>query len=528
MLQSPLRPALMSSLQPTADAVNAGPTRVAAPRFSPAAGAYGPTQNVTITSATVGATIHYTDDGSEPDAGSTEYTGAISVSTTKTLKAIAIDGVLLDSAVTSATYAINGAVATPAISPAAGTYNDDQTVTITCATGGAAIYYTTDGSAPDATKTLYTGGFTLNASATVKAIGIKATYTNSAVASNAITLQVATPTFSPVAGSYAGAQSVSISTTTAGDTIRYTVDGSTPDGSSTVYSSAISVSASQTVKAIGIKAGYSNSAVGSAAYVIGDADASAWAAAVAGAGGTYSAGTLDAVNAFCVAAKANSYWTKLNRINLMCGDQLTAALVPLKVGAGSATDTNVNFVSGDYTEATGLTGNGSSKYLNTGMLATALTLNDSSQGVYNRSSTAASGGASIGSDDATESFRFFAPLTDGKGYSDQYNGANGRVVSASALSTPYGFLVSSRTASNSHVLYRNGTSIVSSATSTSLGTLPTGRNIYVCARNANGTPANYISQPLAAYFIGAGLTQSDVTNFNADMQAFQLALSRNV
>lgn len=249
--------------------VVSGPPRVAAPVFSPVAGGYGPTQNVTITCSTGGASIYYTNDGSTPTSGSTLYTGAISVAATTTLKAIAIDGVLLDSYVTTATYTINGTVATPSISPAAGTYNDDQTVTITCATGGASIYYTTDGSTPDSGDTLYSGGFTLGASATVKAIAIKTGYTDSAVASNAITLQVATPTFSPVAGSYGSTQSVTISTTTTGDTIRYTTDGSTPDGTSTVYSGAISVASTQTVKAIGIKSGYSNSAVGSAAYTIG-------------------------------------------------------------------------------------------------------------------------------------------------------------------------------------------------------------------------------------------------------------------
>lgn len=244
-------------------------TQVRTPYFSPAAGGYGPTTNVSILCADPGVSIYYTIDGSTPTALSTAYTVPIVVAATTTIKAIAIDGVLTDSAVATGIFTINGTVATPSISPAAATYNDDQTVTITCATGGASIYYTTDGSAPDSGDTLYSGGFTLGASATVKAIAIKTGYTDSAVASNAITLKVATPTFSPVAGSYGSTQSVAISTTTAGDTIRYTVDGSTPDGSSTVYSGAISVATTQTVKAIGIKAGYTNSDVGSAAYTIG-------------------------------------------------------------------------------------------------------------------------------------------------------------------------------------------------------------------------------------------------------------------
>src|SRR6201999_3906118 len=62
---------------------------------------------------------------------------------------------------------------------------------------------------------------------------------------------------------------VTISDTTAGATIRYTVDGSTPTASSTQYTGPITVSTSQTVNAIAIASGMTNSAVGSAVYNIG-------------------------------------------------------------------------------------------------------------------------------------------------------------------------------------------------------------------------------------------------------------------
>ncbi len=81
--------------------------------------------------------------------------------------------------------------------------------------------------------------------------------------------QVVTPTFSPVAGTYTSAQSVTISTTTSGASIRYTTDGSTPTSSvGTLYSSPVSVSSSLTLKAIAYKAGMTDSLVASAAYTI--------------------------------------------------------------------------------------------------------------------------------------------------------------------------------------------------------------------------------------------------------------------
>ena len=77
-----------------------------------------------------------------------------------------------------------------------------------------------------------------------------------------------TPTFSPEAGTFLTAQSVEISSETEGATIYYTVDGSEPTEKSPVYTEAISVNETTTIKAIAAKEEYSNSAVASATYKI--------------------------------------------------------------------------------------------------------------------------------------------------------------------------------------------------------------------------------------------------------------------
>lgn len=82
-------------------------------------------------------------------------------------------------------------------------------------------------------------------------------------------LIVAAPTFSPVAGPYVGAQSITISSATFEASIKYTTDGSTPSPThGTLYSSAISVAVTETVKAIAYKTGFDNSSVSIAAYTI--------------------------------------------------------------------------------------------------------------------------------------------------------------------------------------------------------------------------------------------------------------------
>ncbi len=64
-------------------------------------------------------------------------------------------------------------VATPTFSPAGGTYTAAQTITITCSTNGATIYYTTNGSTPSASSTMYNGAITISETTTLKAIAIK-------------------------------------------------------------------------------------------------------------------------------------------------------------------------------------------------------------------------------------------------------------------------------------------------------------------------------------------------------------------
>jgi len=86
-----------------------GATRAAARAFSLPSGSYAGAQSVSIADATPGATIYYTTDGSTPTNSSTVYTGPIAVSTTETLKAIAIAPGYNNSAVATATYVISAA-----------------------------------------------------------------------------------------------------------------------------------------------------------------------------------------------------------------------------------------------------------------------------------------------------------------------------------------------------------------------------------------------------------------------------------
>jgi len=91
---------------------------------------------------------------------------------------------------------------------------------------------------------------------------------NSAVTSATYTLQTATPTFNPSGGTYVLPQLVSISDATPGATIYYTTNGSTPTTASPVYTGAITVAQTMTLKAMAAMSGMTNSTVASATYTI--------------------------------------------------------------------------------------------------------------------------------------------------------------------------------------------------------------------------------------------------------------------
>ncbi|MCF7816079.1 MAG: chitobiase/beta-hexosaminidase C-terminal domain-containing protein [Candidatus Pacebacteria bacterium] len=350
--------------------------QVETPIPSVASGTFTSDQSIILTSPTPEAFVYYSTDGSTPTAGSVLYGGAISVSESTILKAIAIRSGYTNSAIMTETYTITtpaapsvttgsassitattvtlggnltdtgtanvtergivyglttayeatssassagfstGAyteditgltcntiyhftayalnsvgtaqgsddtfttaacplpqTATPTASPAGGSFSSAQSVTLSTTTSGALIFYTTDGSTPaTTTSTQYTGAISISSSQTLKAIAWTSGYTDSSVMSEDYVIAAATPVASPAGGTFTSTQTVSLTSTTGG-TIYYTTDGSTPaTTTSQQYIGAISISSSETLKAIAWASGYVESAVMTEVYTITDQD----------------------------------------------------------------------------------------------------------------------------------------------------------------------------------------------------------------------------------------------------------------
>jgi hypothetical protein len=96
---------------------------------------------------------------------------------------------MTNSAAASATYTVQQQVAPPTFSPGGGTYSGSVTVTISDATSGATIHYTTDGSTPTTSSAVYSGALTFTQTTTLKAMAAASGMTNSAVASATYTIQ---------------------------------------------------------------------------------------------------------------------------------------------------------------------------------------------------------------------------------------------------------------------------------------------------------------------------------------------------
>ena len=259
----------LSSVQPrnSSAPVCIAPAVAAAPVFSLAAGSYTSVQTVNITDSTSGAAIYYTTNGTTPTSASARYTGPILLRSSLTLQAIAYAPSIPPSSVASATYTFNAAA--PVFNPPSGAYPGPLTVTITSATPTAEIAYTPSSSSPSV-YAVYTGPIAITASGKYDALAQETGFTRSTVTEAVYTIEspAATPVFSLPTGNYLNAQLVTIVDAIPGATIYYTTNGTAPTTSSTVYTGPITVPATETLEAIAIAAGYTNSAVAAATYTI--------------------------------------------------------------------------------------------------------------------------------------------------------------------------------------------------------------------------------------------------------------------
>lgn len=269
-------------------------------------------------------------------------------------------------------------------------------------------------------------------------------------------------------------------------------------------------------------------------------EAAAWKTAVVANGGSVSGTTLSAVDKFCKAIASAGIRDRFYRLNLFCGTGLNACLVPLYRGQslggtqyGNATDTNTGpFVSGDYVEtgaSGGLVGNGTSKYLNTGLPQSTIPLTNLhlSASLRDGETTYSGENTLIGHYNSTQTDFVSLRQAITTGAREFLAGSFGSSITSAAASSTEPHVMGVRSGLTATNLYRAGVSVSSSAVS--VGSVSTsGLPYFVFARNNSGTPNNYTSARLRMYSIGTAMDGTAALAFSNAVAAFNTALGRNV
>jgi hypothetical protein len=150
--------------------------------ITPAGGTFSSVPMVTMTEAIAGATIYYSASGAFQTNGFVQYTGPIAVSNQgyTSIQAYATEPGYQQSSYATAAFTLYlPPTAKPSISLASGAYPGTQTVTISDATPGATIYYTTNGSLPTTSSAQYTGPITISSSEALVATALAYGYSMS-------------------------------------------------------------------------------------------------------------------------------------------------------------------------------------------------------------------------------------------------------------------------------------------------------------------------------------------------------------
>jgi hypothetical protein len=251
-------------------------------------------------------------------------------------------------------------------------------------------------------------------------------------------------------------------------------------------------------------------------------------------GGSVSATTAKAVDAFCKAIDTAGIRSRFYRLNLFAGTGLNACLVPLYRGPsksgtqyGNTTDTNVGpFVSGDYVE-TGTTGGLSSGTNTSKFLRTGIAPSDMSSvctnvhvSVYSRA-VMSNNSPAIGAN----AFSFFPGYNASRVYF-RTNGNSSGIEGV--LTTTSGHILGSRTAALASDVYRNGASVSGTPTDNGNTASDTYKLGVFAQLNTSEGASQYFSGTLQMYSLGLGMTAAQAASFYTAVQTFQTSLGRNL
>ena len=244
-----------------------------------------------------------------------------------------------------------------------------------------------------------------------------------------------------------------------------------------------------------------------------DPDAQAFFDRVTTAGGTLTTTEQNATNQLVLDMKSAGIWSSMKAVYPMVGASAAACAQNLKSSSFTGT-----FSSGWTFASTGVTGNGSSAYMDSTLNpSVSLSQNSTHISYYTRTDTVA-GSYEIGA--RSSFFLDLAIRYSGATYGGVYAGE-----SSFSDSNSLGLYQSNRIVSTEQTVWKNG---VKSVTGVLSSNAPMNLNVFIGAYNNGGSASNYSIRECAFSSIGDGLTDTQASNFYTAVQAFQTTLSRQV
>lgn len=250
-----------------------------------------------------------------------------------------------------------------------------------------------------------------------------------------------------------------------------------------------------------------------------------WRNRAIAAGGTFASNSISLADALINAIAAASFNSKIIYLLPILGGNLATALVPLRDTLGVSSPTNSNFVDADFTQATGLQGNGTTKVLDSKIKPSQLgTGSNGGIGFWENNLSFSATGAliaySLQTDPNPNNYDYFYISAGSSASEFAWNVNTGAFFTTYSTPSVNGHYYGQRASATSRTLYLNGTSV---AVTTGSNGAPgaSGGNFFILGTNRVGASTGYHNGRCAvAYMTDGTLTGAEVTAFNTLLQTY--------
>lgn len=255
----------------------------------------------------------------------------------------------------------------------------------------------------------------------------------------------------------------------------------------------------------------------------------AWILQVAANGGARASdNTLSSLSTFCYGLDSAALTSLMIAVNCLVPDNLTAALTPLIHNQGFTLWTNNGYVAGDLT-VNGIIGNGTSKYLDTGIKPSVAFASINSGGITLYGTTPQNGSnTDLGGGVGNAFFQLLISAYASNVYFDCWTQTDGRLTTGNSLYT--GFISGNLTGGGLRRVYEANSGLAFNTKATS-NNLPVGgpaactSNLFFDTSSDGGAPtANYCARRKSFAAVHEGLTSAQAQAFYNLIQALRTSL----